>query len=196
MRSYTYLLVVLFAFGVGILCGILWSDRSRTASTPATLMLEKVKEVIKIVHLEAEFSELLEQKDYEFFNISPFRKSVIARARAKVLIGYDLDSSTIKADQSMKTITIQTSARPQILSTDIDIDYFDLQQGTFNQFTPEELNQLRDKVKDIVMRKASAAEYLERATIRHRQLMNTLRQYCEMAGWQLIIQEKPARLLQ
>lgn len=196
MRSYSYLFVILFAFGAGILCGIVWSSRNRTTSTPATLMLEKVKEVIKIVHLEAEFSELLEQKDYAYFNISPFRKSVIVRARAKVLLGYDLDSSSIKADQAMKTITIQTSARPQILSTDIEMDYFDLQQGTFNQFTPEELNQLRDKVKDIIIRKASAAEYLQRATIRHQQLMNTLRQYCAMAGWQLIIKEKRERLLQ
>lgn len=160
-------------------------------------MLHKIKEVFKIVNLEGEFSEIYHEKNYAYFDISPLRKSAIVHARAKVLVGINLDSTKIKLDESTRTIKITISSTPKIISNELTLDYFDLQQGSFNQFTPEEINLMQDKIRDLILRKAESSELMTKATQRTYELMTTLQQYCELLNWKLVfINEQSGEVIQ
>ena len=51
---------------------------------------------------------------------------------------------------------------PDILSIDHQIDYYDLQQGTFNQFTPEEMTKLQTFAKDKIRSTAISSGLLNK----------------------------------
>ncbi|MBK9043083.1 MAG: DUF4230 domain-containing protein [Saprospiraceae bacterium] len=107
---------------------------------------------LRLLLCRGEISELITQKTYSYFDISPFRKSVIIRVQAKAAAGFDLDSSSISVDELTKEVRIKLDLQPKILYLDQKVDYYDLQQGTFNAFTATELSQLNEKARDIILR--------------------------------------------
>lgn len=148
-------------------------------------MLTQVKDVFKLVNVEAEFSEIFQEKSYTLIDFGPFKKSIIVRVKARVLIGYNLDSSTIKMDSAKRILRIFTSQQPEVISNEMNIDYYDIQQGTFNSFSSEELNMIHDKARDIILRRVEKAEFFERARKRQEEYFKTIYSYCELMNWKL-----------
>ena len=63
----------------------------------ATIMLEKIKMVTKLISTEGQFSELYDYKesyDYDFFNL--FSKKILVRVTAKVSVGFDFEKVNIR----------------------------------------------------------------------------------------------------
>lgn len=179
--------LILLSLIIGFYAGIGYLKSKTESRTNATLMLDKIKDVFKIINVEGSFSEIMQEKSYAYFDISPFRKSIIIRVNAKVMVGYDLDSNSVIFNQVERTIKIKSNSTPKILSNEIQLDYYDLQQGTFNQFTPEELNQIQDKIKDNILRKTESSDLIPRAKIRNHELLQNLKKYCELLNWKLIV---------
>src|SRR5690606_16599758 len=81
-----------------------WLGFSKNITIPnqhvqASVMLEKVKLVTKLVSVEGQFSEILEKKEwynYDFFNL--FSKKILVRVQAKVSVGYNFESLNISVD--------------------------------------------------------------------------------------------------
>lgn len=165
------------------------SLKSKSQSN-ASLLLNRVKDVFKIVNVEAEFSEIFQEKTYTLFDFGPFKKSVIVRVKARVLIGYDLDSSSIKLDSTQKIITLKFNPQPQVISNEMNIDYYNIQQGTFNQFSADELNMIHDKVRDIILRRVEKEDFFGRARKRQIEFVNTVQSFCDLLGWKLKIENK------
>lgn len=177
----------LIAFSIGVWTGINYSKSKDHTEKNSDVLLKQIKEVFKIVNIEGNFSELFHEKSYQWFDLSPFRKSAIIRANARVMVGYDLDSSNINVDHSSRSITIRSQSEPTIIGTEIDLDYYDLQQGTFNQFSPQELNLMQDRVKDIILRKTESSELMSQAKKRYLEFLQIVSQYCKNSGWTLIV---------
>ncbi len=175
---------------IGFYLGIKYATPKIKSNTNATIMLEKIKEVFNIINVEGQFSEMIHEKSYNYFDLSPFRKSIIIRANAKVLVGYDLDSSKIFVDSKKKEMLIRTHSLPKIISTELNLDYYDIQQGTFNQFSPEELNILQDKIKNLIRTKAESSELFSKSLQRRQELLHTLHEYFTFLGWRLIVQDE------
>ena len=177
---------------IGFYAGMGYISPHIKSQTNSTVILNKIKNVFKIINVEGQFSEIIQEKSYSYIDISPLRKSIIIRANAKVLVGYELDSSKINIQANEKIITIKINSTPKVISNEINMDYFDIQQGTFNQFTPDELNLIHDKIRDNILRKAEASELMTKARSRNQELLNTLKEYCELLNWKLIIVDDPS----
>ena len=85
---------------------------------------------------------------------------------------------------------LQHLLKIKLLSIDHVLDYYDLQQGTFNYFTPEELTALQADAKQKVTDKAIQAGILNRAEERRIELFKGLQMMTEQMGYKLILSPK------
>lgn len=190
MTKYLIALLVLLSFVLGFFFGIRYAESKIKTKVDSAVVLEKIKDILKIATVEANISEIYHHKDFQWFDLSPFRKTAIIRLQAKVLAGLDLDTSAISISEKDRTIHIIYNPSPKILSIDHVLDYYDLQQGTFNYFTPEELTALQADAKQKVTDKAVQAGVLNRAEERRIELFKGLQMMAEQMGYKLILSPK------
>ena len=153
-----------------------------------TIMLEKIKTVTKLVNVEGQFSELYthgEEYNYDFLGL--FTKKVILRVTAKVSVGYDFEKVNIKIDSLARTVTLNDMPTPQILSIDHDLDYYDITQGTFNEFTTAEYNTINKNAKEKIAKNAAIPQLLAKAEAQKLDYLRMMDIALKSAGWKLII---------
>lgn len=155
----------------------------------AAILLERIKTVTKLVVLEGYFSEVYDYQDYYAFDLPFFRKKALIRVKAKVSVGFDLDKLNIQIDAGRKTVKMSAIPPPEILSLDHNLDYYDIQEGTFNSFSPEDYNRLNEKAKNFVRQKALDSDLFTRALERRQDIYNTLRFLVEGMGWTLEVEQ-------
>lgn len=160
-------------------------------SETATVLLEKIKKVSKLVTTEAYLSEIYNYKEYYYYDISPLRKKVLLRVNAKVSAGYDFEKLQYSVNELEKTITLDSIPDPSILSIDHDLDYYDLQEGTFNAFSEEELTEIQRRAKEFVKDKAIESKLFDEAEIHKQEYLEMLRLVIETMGWSLKLNQDP-----
>jgi hypothetical protein len=187
MNKYIFILFIAglaFAWWIGY-SGKIFSPQ-KTES--ATVMLEKVKLVTKLVSVEGHFSELYEKKEwyeYDFFNL--FSKKILIRVKAKVSVGYNFQSLNITVDSLSKTVTLNEFPDPEIISMDHDLDYYDIQEGTFNSFTAEELSAIQKEAKNLILKKTHESNLLQKAQEQKKMYIDMLSIAIQSMGWKFIV---------
>lgn len=161
-----------------------------TETEQSTILLEKVKTVTKLITVEGYFSEIYDYKDYYHYDWSPFRKKALLRVKAKVSIGYDLENMKFEALPDQKILRISQMPDPSILSIDHDVDYYDLQQGTFNSFTPKDYTKLNKNAKEYIEAKALESDLMKTAESQVNTTLKVIQFMVEEAGWELEITPK------
>lgn len=180
-------LFILAAFAIGVfLARAYYKPAPEQQVKEATVLLEKIETVAKLVTVEGHFSELYSYKDYWQYDWPIFRKKAILRVQAKVSVGYDLSNMQIDANQTDRVMVISNiPERPEILSIDHDVDYFDLKQGTFNSFTETDYNELMEDAKRFIEQKAQESELIDSAEAQGIEILDLIRFLVENAGWEV-----------
>jgi len=189
MKKYIIFLVILMV--VGMLAW--WAGFSTKFTAPnqevrATVLLEKVKLVTKLVSVEGHFSEILEKRewyDYDFFNL--FSKKILLRVKAKVSVGYNFESLNITVDSVQKTVTLYEFPKPEIISIDHDLDYYDIQEGTFNSFTAQEYNAIHKATKNLILKKTQESDQLQNAQDQKQVYIDMLSMAIKSMGWTFVV---------
>ena len=122
--------------------------RKKHIITDSTVVLEKVNKVLKLVTVEANFSELHKHEEFYSYNISPLRKKALIHVKAKVLVGYDLEKLNMEIDEKSRSIYIDAFPEPEILSIDDDIEYYDITEGLFTSFSKEDYTAIQKEAKN------------------------------------------------
>ncbi len=190
--KYIFIIVLLIVSFLAVyFLGVQKGARSKEVreEASATVLLERIKDILEIGTVEAQFSELYTHKEYQWLDISPFRKSVIMRVTAKVTAGVRIDTGQLKLDEAAKTITIRLNPNPVILHIDHKLDYFDMQQGSFNSFSAEDLTKLQNKAKELIELKATEIHLLDRAAQRRDEMLQTLERLLGMVGYRLVLEK-------
>lgn len=185
-------LIIALLFVISV-AGAWWLGFSKKLFVPnnqthATIMLEKVKLVTKLVSVEGQFSEILEKKEwynYDFFNL--FSKKILVRVRAKVSVGYNFESLNISVDSTSQTVTLNEFPSPEIISIDHDLDYYDIQEGTFNSFSIEEHNALQKEAKNLILQKTQESDLLQKAQDQKQVYIDMLEMALKSMGWTFIV---------
>ena len=156
MRFFDYLL---FLF-LGVLAGaagyhffVLGQNLEKKNPMPQAkqqILLERIKEVAKLITVEGEFSNVHEYSNFYAYDISPLRKKALVKVKAKVAVGYDLSQLDWEVDEVKKIVRVRNLPDPQILSIDHDLEYYDIQEGVFNAFNEDELTSINVVVKKIL----------------------------------------------
>ena len=155
------------------------------------IVLQQVKNVMKLGTIEGYFSEVYDYKEHVGFDISPFRKKALIRVKAKVLVGFDMDSINIEVIQKDKEVIISNIPQSSILSIDHDLDYYDITEGTFNSFTTSDYNKMNNQSKLYIKNTALNSNLLEKSEIQLDEHLNLLKSLLNSYGWELnIVPEK------
>ena len=194
-------LLGVFALGFFVAWQIARPRAERVEQASADVLLEKVKSVAKLVTVEGYFSEIYSHKDYlkvtDMFphmlkDIPAFRKKALVRVKGKVSVGYDLDQMRIDLDPETHTIRLSNLPRPDIISVEHDLEYYDLTEGTFNQFTAEDYSKLNARAKNLIVQQARQSDLFRQAEAQGNRLIEMITFLAEEAGWRVEQEARPA----
>jgi hypothetical protein len=182
---------LLAVLGLGLYVGYKFNQKgwfSKTSAENSTVLLQEIKDVMKLVAVEGYFSEVYDYKDYSVADWNMFSKKALIRVKAKVSVGYNLESVSFRADEGAQTIYIGPMPAPEILSIDHDLDYYDIQQGTFNTFTNADYNMLNKRAKKFIETQVKESELFNRAERQKQRLEGVLRTLAQSQGWTVVIE--------
>lgn len=188
-----YLFLLVLTLGVTLVGFYMFKNqifKSQQAEN-TTIILDKIKTVTKLISVEGQFSELYSYKEsyeYDFFNL--FSKKILLRVNAKVSVGYDFEKVNMSIDSLTKTVTLNELPVPEILSIDHNLDYYDISEGTFNSFTPQELTNINKKAKDFIASKAKTAQILQTAEAQKQDYIKMMDMALKSGGWKLVIKNQ------
>jgi hypothetical protein len=181
--SAVLLLLIVFLLG-GWLSYRFFSPRSHPVEE-SSVLLEKITAVAKLSTVEGQFSEIYNYSEYQGFFTFLWDKKVLVRVRATVSAGYDLEALHIESDPATKTIYMSALPEPQILSIDHNLDYYDISEGVFESFSPEDYTRINQKAKDIIREQALKSNLMTEARTQASKMVELLRFMVEGAGWRL-----------
>ena len=154
----------------------------------STVLLERVRPVLKLVTVEGEFSELYAYRHsdaaFDWLKQFPaFQKRAILRVKARASVGYDLEGMRIEFDDDAHTATLLAMEEPVLLSLEHDVDYYDLDAGTFNPFTREDHTRLNAEAKELTRSKVTSSGLFAAAEEQRNEMLRVIRAVVENAGW-------------
>lgn len=167
----------------------------------ATVLLEKIQKVCKLVTIEGQFSELYDETNIRQFTLYlplpttwKFSKQAIIKVNGTVLVGYDMEKVSLAVDSASREIRLSNLPQPSILSIDHSMEYKNLEESFFNSFEIEDYNRLNKNAKAVLAEKAKESGLLEEARQQGNQMIDAIRFMVESAGWTLVV-ETPTLLV-
>lgn len=188
-KNILYTLLVILIFLAGFFTSSWISNfKNKQTNEEKEIFIDQIKQVSKLVTVEGYFSEMYSYKDY-YYNLDwwPFRKKALIRVKAKVSMGVDLTKMKITTEEQSRTITLSQIPPPSIISIDHDIDYYDLQEGTFNSFTTEDYNKLNANVKGYIEKIALQSGLPQQAVLQKNIVIENFKFLAQSSDWHLVI---------
>lgn len=186
------ILTTILIIGAGVMgwyYGVKLTSMKLHSQVDSTVLLERIQNVHKLVLVEASFSEIYDYKDYWMYDVSPFRKKALVRVKAKALLGFDLEKAHIEIDEASQSIIIHDLPSSEILSLDHDLDYYDLQEGTFNQFSEGKLTEIGKGAKAYILDKAKQSSAMRKAEERKWDFVNEIELIAAAYGWKVLVED-------
>lgn len=190
-KFYKYLiliLIILLAIGIAWYSGFKASFFEKKSTLTQEVVLEQIKNVVKLGTVEGYFSEIYNYKEHYGPDMSFFTKKALIRVKAKILAGFDLEKINVKVDETTKTVKIENLPEPQILSIEHDLDYYDITEGMFNSFTTADYNKMNNQAKIYIKNVALKTNLMQNAKNQlnsHLQVLNVL---MSSYGWKLEVE--------
>jgi hypothetical protein len=187
MQRYFPFLGLVLAFVVGIFLTYKYYGLTENKSSESsTVLLERIQNVCKLVTVEGHFSEVYQHSDYWGYNVWPFNKKILIIVKAKVSAGYDMTTMKIVMDSKTKTVILENVPKhAQVLSIDHTLEYFDINEGSFNSFTPKDYSELNEKAKNFIKTKAEESQLRKLAEEQGNKMLDMIRFMAEASGWKV-----------
>lgn len=184
---------VLLGIVLGALLSYLGLDFFKRKSSKAitekqsVILLEKIKNVCKLVSVEGEFSEIYHYENVKerFLSLISSKKKAILLVNAKTQIGYDLSKIKITSNAITKTIIITDFPQAEILTIETDIKYYDKSDGFFNKFEADDLTTLHKEAKDFIVAKIPESGLTDTANKELLEVIGIITNIVETIGWKL-----------
>ena len=150
--------------GGGIGYGFFYlSDRKNAqiarSAKSATILLERIEKVFKVVMAEGYFTEIFDYKDDKtFLYLFKNSKKALVIAKAKVLVGFDFGKMRFHIDEATHKMVIDYFPEPEVLSIDTDYKFYDIENGIWNRFSHEDYTNLLVDAKQAMNDKALSGD--------------------------------------
>ena len=158
------------------------------------VLLEHVKNVTKLITVEGYFSEIYSEVDTKDYYLFSSTKKVLLKIKAKVSAGYDLSNMQISTDAASKTLRISNIPEPTILSVEPEISYYDIANGVFNQFTPEDYTRLNKKAVDTIRTQVLRSNFMTTVKTQGFKNFDAIRVLAESMGWKVVFNNSALQL--
>lgn len=136
---------------------------------------ESMRKVFKIVSAEGHFNEIYNyEESSKLFNFIPQKKKALVIVSAKVLVGYDFEKLKWEVDEINRKVRLTEFPAPEILSTETDYKYYNIEEQFFNLFSKDDLARIQQNSKKQVIEAAKKSHLPEVAAEQMRTLMTEL----------------------
>ncbi|PIF01700.1 MAG: hypothetical protein CR994_00130 [Maribacter sp.] len=153
----------------------------------STVLLEKIKSVCKLISVEGDFAEIYKYENTKehFLSLVSSKKKALIVINAKALIGYDLQKVLMHADNEKKKIILTNFPEPEIISIEPELEFYDIQNGLFNTFAPNDLTSLNKEARRHIMEKIPESGLMETAKREALEAVLLIEKIVETIGWKL-----------
>ena len=153
----------------------------------STILLDKIRSVCKLVSVEGDFAEIhhYENTKEGFMSLFRSRKKALVVVKAKAQIGYDLAKLNLRADERKKKIILENFPEPEILSVEPDLQFYDIKNGLFNSFSPDDMTKLNQEAKELIKQKIPDSGLMDTAKKEALQAVLLVEKIVETIGWTL-----------
>ncbi len=136
---------------------------------------ESMRKVFKIVSAEGHFQEIYNYEETtKLLNFIPSKKKALVIVQAKILVGYDFEKLKWEVDEINRKVKLTEFPAPEILSTETDYKYYNIEEQFFNLFSKEDLAKIQENSKKQVIEAAKKSHLPEVAAEQMRTLMTEL----------------------
>ncbi len=151
------------------------------------ILLDKIKKVCKLIAVEGDFAEIYtyENTKERFLSLVSSKKKALIVIRAKVHIGYDLKLVQVHANTDKKQVILSGFPQPEILSVEPDLEFYDIKNGLFNSFSPDDLTTVNQEAKKHIREKVPASGLIETAQREALEAILLAQSLVETIGWTL-----------
>ncbi|WP_339714434.1 DUF4230 domain-containing protein [uncultured Kriegella sp.] len=151
------------------------------------VLLEKIRSVCKLISVEGDFAEIYtyENTKNDFTNLFRSKKKALLVINAKVHIGYDFKKVKVHADKEKRKIILAYMPKPEVISIEPEIQYYDIKSGMFNFFSSEDITTLNKEGKQHILNKIPQSGLMETARKDAWQAVMMIEKIVETIGWKL-----------
>ena len=94
----------------------------------------------------------------------------------------------IDADVPTKTLRLSNIPPPNIISIEPEISFYDIDNGVFNQFSPEDYTRLNKKAVEVIREQALKSAFMQTVNEQGSKNFEALRLLTTSLGWQLVFE--------
>ncbi|WP_226065373.1 DUF4230 domain-containing protein [Kaistella polysaccharea] len=192
INSMMTLLMLLLGLVLGGAIAFL-ASKKMTSSAPVITesshtIAESMRKVFKVVSAEGHFNEIYNyEESTKLFNFIPSKKKALVIIEAKILVGYDFEKFQWEVDEVNRKVKLLNFPAPQILSTETDYKYYNIEEQFFNLFSKDDLAKIQQNGKRQVIEAAKKSHLPEVAAEQMRTLLTEL-----LAGKNFILENAAA----
>ena len=186
-RQWIWIFIAIAALFLAFSFGMKFKWPQPEITESSVVLLEKIQTVCKLVTAEGQFAEIYEYKESLPFAKPFFDKKALIRVRATVSVGYDLSKINMVPDEKSHTLVISNLPPAEIISVEHDLDYYDLTEGFFNQFSTDDYNTINARAKEFVVSQVHKSSLMDAADEKRNELLEIIRYMAEQAGWEVLI---------
>ncbi len=153
----------------------------------STVLLERIKSVCQLITIEGDFAEIykFESTKEHFLSLISSKKKALIVINAKARIGYDLKKILMHADTARKRIILTNFPQPEVLSIEPELEFYDIKNGLFNSFTPDDLTTLNKDAKSHIHEKIPQSGLMDTARREALEAVLLIEKLVETIGWKL-----------
>ncbi len=119
------------------------------------IIVESMRKVFKVVTAEGHFNEIYNYEETsKIFNFIPSKKRALVIVEAKILVGYDFEKFKWEIDEVNRKVKLLDFPAPEILSTETNYKYYNIEEHFFNLFSKEDLAKIQQNGKKQVIEAA------------------------------------------
>jgi len=202
-RIFFVVIIALLAFAAG--GWLTWSFTRPTleqTESQATVLLERMRKVMKLVTVEGDFVERYNETNIRNFTVYlpfpstfSFPKQALIDVTGTVLVGFDMEQVEVEMKPDEQRIILKNLPEPSILSIDHAINYYNIEESFFNSFSAKDYTQLNKNAKEVLRKKALESDLLAEAEKQGNQLLDVLGYMASSAGWTLEVQQPDGSLI-
>ena len=190
-------IMILLMLLLGLILGgvIAFLASKKLVSEPSVItesshtIAESMRKVFKVVSAEGHFNEIYNYEETtKLFNFIPSKKKALVIVQAKVLVGYDFEKFQWEVDGQNRKVRLLNFPAPEILSTETDYKYYNIEEQFFNLFSKDDLAKVQQNSKQQVIEAAKKSHLPEVAAEQMRTLLTEL-----LAGKNFLL-ENPAKI--
>ncbi|WP_417199914.1 DUF4230 domain-containing protein [Bizionia sp.] len=184
---------ILFGLIVGIIIALIavFYFRSQQVkqqtNTQSVILLDKIKMVCKFISVEGDFAEIYHYENVKerFLSLVSGRKKALVVINAKAHVGFDFSKVKLEANTATKTIILKHFPKPEILSIETNLDYYDKKEGMFNRFQASDLTGLQAEAKKHILDKVPESGLYKLAQREAVEAISLIENLVMTIGWKI-----------